>query len=160
MLIENNPQWLMIHHSLTWDGKTVSWDAIREWHMGINKDSTNPYVLHPMRDIGYNFGVELIGDHYEILFGRPLWMEGGHCPDLDMNRKSLSVCVIGDFTLSAPPKEQLICLVRGVIAPLILYTHWPLTKLIFHREANPTRECPGIAFEKGYLIQVIREVMS
>src|SRR4030042_6986928 len=104
--------YIMVHHSLTKDGKTVSWQAIRKYHMGLigsgNKNSPdfNPYLANPMRDIGYQFGIELINDHPEILIGRPLKEDGAHCPQQDMNKKAIGICFVGNFDEGPVPEEQ------------------------------------------------------
>lgn len=95
-------EWIVLHHSLTRDGKTVSWGAIRDWHMGITPGS--PYRF---RDIGYHGCVELIGNHYEILIGRIPGTTGAHAKEMGMNHRSIGVCVVGNWDIAEPPKEQL-----------------------------------------------------
>jgi hypothetical protein len=91
------PQIIVIHHSLTKDGRTVSWGAIRKYHM--------TEMAPPMVEIGYHEGVELVDDAYEALMGRPWDRIGAHT--LGQNYRSLGLCLIGNFDLEEPPPKQL-----------------------------------------------------
>jgi len=51
------PILIINHHSLTKDSGSVSWGAIRKWHMGLIGGEDNYYTNHPMIDIGYHFGL-------------------------------------------------------------------------------------------------------
>jgi N-acetyl-anhydromuramyl-L-alanine amidase AmpD len=128
------PTHIIIHHSLTEDGKTVSWGAIRDYHVKTNG----------WRDIGYHFGIELVGDHYEILVGREATEEGAHCADGGMNRCSLGICMIGNFDLAAPPDAQIQVLVRHVRS-LMLQFGIPKENVKRHHDYSP-KSCPGKLF--------------
>ena len=103
-----NPNKIILHHSLTKDSGTVSWNAIRRYHVNENH----------CRDIGYQFGVEFADDpgdpngSYEILIGRTPDEEGGHTKG--HNKDSIGVCFIGNFDDSPPPDRQWQhCIVTG-----------------------------------------------
>jgi hypothetical protein len=57
--MENKPNKIILHHSATADGPTVSWGAIRRFHV----------VECAWGAIGYHYGIELVGDYYEVLIG-------------------------------------------------------------------------------------------
>ena len=132
---------ILIHHSLTADGQTVSWQAIRRWHMGQHPDS--PYRSKPMSDIGYHFGVELIGQDYEILMGRDLDKDGAHC--VAANRFAIGICLVGNFDLAAPPPGQwrkALRLVRALQKVLGI----PNANVLGHRSFD-RKSCPGKYFD-------------
>lgn len=144
------PEFIVIHHSLTEDGATVSWGAIRNWHMGRVPGS--PYR---MREIGYHAGVELVQGHYEVLLGR-WWDEAGaHVKEGGFNRKSLGICLVGNFDLAGPPPAQW-SLARHLSARLCRLFGVPVERVIGHREAGlmagfdwtqgQFKTCPGRHF--------------
>ena len=78
---------IVLHHSLTKDGSTVSWDNIRDYHINVNGWS----------DIGYHFGIELVENDYQILVGRPLRRDGAHAKG-EMNKLASASCSAGIMT--------------------------------------------------------------
>ena len=79
------PNKIIIHHSATKDTGTVSWGAIRNYHvekMGWNQ-------------IGYHFGIELVGDYYETFLGRRPDLMGAHT--VGQTDHSIGICVVGNF---------------------------------------------------------------
>ena len=60
-----NPQYIVIHHSLTKDGTVADWEAIRRYHKEINGWS----------DIGYHYGIERVGMFVLPRVGRPAMTE-------------------------------------------------------------------------------------
>jgi len=160
---ENNPVEIIVHHSTTPDGRTLSWQAIRLDHMALVPWSN--WLKTPMDDVGYHIGCERVNDYYELIVGRPSTWVGGHCPQDGMNNKSLGACVIGNFDLPPGPDEdregQLIKLVRGWLVPNMYRYHIPLTQVRGHFEhARDGRTCPGKLFPWDWFRTKIREEMS
>ncbi len=127
------PSRIIVHHSLTADGQTVSWGAIRRYHVEVRG----------WADIGYHVGVELVGDRYEALIGRPPNLTGAHCAG--QNLDSLGICMVGNFDLAPPPEAQLelaVRLVRGLLEILRL----PKYAVRRHSDHAPGKSCPGRRF--------------
>ena len=127
----------MIHHSLTEDGKTVSWGAIERYHTQTQKWS----------DIGYHFGVELIGDEAFSLLGR--WKDGtaAACREGLMNQLAYHVCVVGNYDLSPPSEKVLSVLVRRVLVPLMKADGIQPSHIVGHRDFAAYKTCPGKMFD-------------
>jgi N-acetylmuramoyl-L-alanine amidase len=128
------PKYIILHHSLTKDGRTVSWDAIRRYHTQRMQ----------WRDIGYHFGIERVGKRYEILLGRMMNEVGAHCRG--MNRDSLGICFVGNFDNVPPPIEQWdlgLKLARALMEILQISQE----NIRGHREFAPYKSCPGERFD-------------
>lgn len=126
----NRPNKIILHHSLTKDGKTVSWGAIRKYHMNTRE----------WRDIGYHWGIELVGDEYKIFKGREESEEGAHCQG--QNSNSIGICLVGNFDIAEPPREQLEKLYE--LIEDIFNRHGKLQ--IFGHNAYSSKSCPGKLF--------------
>lgn len=136
--------YIMVHHSATEDGATFSWPAIRRFHM------TDP--AHRWVDIGYHFGVERVGSDYEGIVGRPLHLQGAHCPQGEMNRRAIGVCLVGNYDIVEPDPMALDVLVGRVIAPMLMEFGIPYKNIVFHRDYNPAKSCPGRLFTKDMIL--------
>ena len=130
------PDHIIIHHSLTKDGRTVSWDAIRRYHVG-------KLYWH---DIGYHFGIERVGRRYEILCGRMMTDHGAHC--IGLNGRSLGICFLGNFDNVPPPAEQWDLGVRLAKA-LATVCRIPVANVRGHRAYATWKSCPGLRFDMG-----------
>ena len=128
------PQYIVIHHSLTADGSTVSWQAIRKYHIETKG----------WQDIGYHYGIELVNTHYEVLLGRMPNVVGAHCKEEGMNHKSWGICVVGNYDLVEPPTQQFDLLVR-LVRGLREIGNIPFENVVRHSDYAP-KTCPGLMF--------------
>lgn len=139
---------IIIHHSLTKDSKTVSWQAIRRYHtktLGWDQ-------------IGYHFGVELVDDHYEILVGRMFNEPGAHCIQQGMNRRSLGICIIGNFDYNPVPSAQWI-VAACFTASLLMQFNLPVSAVRGHRYYAPYKSCPGKNFDMNLFREQVLSYM-
>jgi N-acetylmuramoyl-L-alanine amidase len=141
---------IMVHHSLTRDTQTESWAAIRRYH-----------IVHNGWDaIGYHYGVELIGDHYEALLGRTVLAPAAACPQEQMNQRALHVCCVGSYDEAPPPRPLLMVLVQLVIVPAMVEYGIPADHIIGHRDANPAKSCPGTQFDLDVVRRMAAEALK
>lgn len=146
----NFPVWshIMIHHSLTEDGPTVNWSAIRKYHTVTNKWS----------DIGYHFGVEHTAFDYECLVGRPLDYPGAHCKEGGMNHEAIGICVVGNYDIIPPNPRALDVLVSRLIIPLMRAFSIPANGIVFHRDYASYKSCPGALFTREMILERLRGI--
>ena len=141
------PKRIILHHSLTQDSDTVSWGAIRKYHTEILGWS----------NVGYHFGLELVGDYYEIFVGRMLNEVGVHTKH--QNHDSLGLCLIGNFDLSEPPPEQWNLAVKLVVSLCKVFTIPP--DMIFGHSDFAKKSCPGEKFSMyGFVKQVSEKIAN
>jgi hypothetical protein len=133
------PRRIVLHHSATADGSTVSWNAIRRYHVQVRG----------WKDIGYHFGIEAVADpgggpeSYEILMGRLPDRVGAHC--LHRNADSLGVCCVGDFDAWPPPPAQW---TKAVELTAWLCRRWNISTAFVHGHREFARKtCPGRLFD-------------
>ena len=141
------PHKVIVHHSLTRDSGSVSWGAIRKYHIQQMKWS----------GIGYHAGVELVlsGDavNYEILMGRVWDKSGAHTRG--ENSDSLAICFVGNYDITPPPK-QMIAAGSRLIALWLRLFNLTIKDIYSHHYFNTHKSCPGIHFDMEYLLTCIR----
>jgi len=150
-----NPQYVIIHHSLTKDGLVVDWEAIRRYHKGTNGWS----------DIGYHYGIERVGGNLSLQIGRPESQPGAHTKEMHMNLKSIGICVVGNFDL-APPGLEIMRFLAEICSRKIAEYGIPVNAVLGHREVGlmagfdwkkgQYKSCPG----KHFNMDLLREMVS
>ena len=120
--------YIIIHHSLTKDSKTVSWQAIRRYHLAQG-----------WAGIGYHFGIELINNEYEILCGRMIDKVGAHTKG--MNAVSIGICVVGNFDIEIP-NQKIITKLTRLVDCLCAQLKIPRKNIKGHCDFAP-KTCPG-----------------
>ena len=126
------PSRIIIHHSLTKDSQTVSWGAIRQYHVDVCG----------WMDIGYHFGIELMRGEVETVLGRFPDKMGAHCKG--NNSDSLGVCFVGNFDLRAPSNS---IWNKGVDLVKFLIREYDIKIVEGHCENNTAKSCPGKYFD-------------
>lgn len=104
---------IIVHCTDTPDGRPVSREEVRQWHLKRGFD-----------DIGYHY---LIGVFGEIISGRTEETVGAHCEG--DNHDSLGVCVVGrlDFSVAQITSLTTLCLdllVNHALTPNDIYCHY------------------------------------
>jgi|WetSurSiteA1Bulk_404760.scaffolds.fasta_scaffold00002_28 N-acetylmuramoyl-L-alanine amidase len=136
----NTPSIIILHHSLTKDSGTVSWSAIRNYHVHTNG----------WKDIGYHFGIEKVTNPndsylvYEILLGRFADMVGSHVEG--HNYGSLGICFVGNYDEEEPSSTMINKGVDLVSWLCRLYKIKP-EYILGHRDFNSHKSCPGKLFD-------------
>lgn len=136
------PNKCIVHHSLTKDGQTVSWDAIRRYHKETNG----------WNEIGYHYGIELIGTFYEVLSGRPENEAGAHCKG--QNAASIGICFVGNYDLEEPP-EEMMKRATAVFYPILRRLRIT-PENIFPHSAFAQKTCPGTKFPMNRFVEAMR----
>jgi hypothetical protein len=137
-------QGVCIHHSLTRDTVTSSWEAIRKYHVDNNG----------WMDIGYHYGIEDVGGVLTVRVGRPTSLPGAHAPGL--NASHIGICVVGCFDTQTPTEGQLIVLGR-LIRDLATSQKFDINHrtIRYHRDVS-LKTCPGAKFpDKDTLIKYV-----
>ncbi len=129
----NNPEYIIIHHSATKQGDA---ETFRRAH-----------TAKGWRDIGYHYIIgngTYSGDGL-VETGRTEAEDGAHCSVDGMNRKSIGICLVGNFDIDKPTPAQMEAL--GRLCRDIMTRHKiPVSKVLGHGEVAATN-CPGKNFD-------------
>jgi len=140
------PEYIIVHHSLTKDGKTVSRDNIEDYHVNVLG----------MDDIGYHFIIEQVEKRHQIFTGRMMNCHGAHCSQKHMNFCSLGICFVGNFDKTVVPLEMWLLGIKLVVSLCQIF-HIPAENVLGHRELAGYKTCPGKNFDMEAFRRAIRE---
>jgi N-acetylmuramoyl-L-alanine amidase len=133
MRFMKKPSGIVIHHSLTKDSKTVSWDAIKRYHtetMGWD-------------DIGYHYGIEYVGEEVQVLKGRSTIYAGAHTREFN---NSIGICLVGNYDEQSVESDKLDALIDLTVSVLMEYPHLTPNQVYRHTEWASYKSCPGKNF--------------
>tara|TARA_Y100000401_G_C8317243_1_gene223226 strand:+ start:304 stop:897 length:594 start_codon:yes stop_codon:yes gene_type:complete len=117
-----------IHHSVTgWKDEAKQWKNIQLYHM----------VTKGWTDIAYNFGVGQSGTVYE---GRG-WDRQGGAAGYKHDRKSLSICAIGNFETETPTGAMVKAIGDWIVEGIERGSIHKDVKILAHRDVAATRCC-------------------
>jgi len=129
----NNPEYIIIHHSATKQGDA---ETFRRAHKAKG-----------WRDIGYHYVIN--NGTYQpdglIETGRSEAEDGAHCNSDGMNRKSIGICLVGNFDIDKPTIAQMEALER-LCRDIMARYKIPVSKVLGHGEVAATN-CPGKNFD-------------
>lgn len=84
---------IIIHHSLTKDSDTVSWGAIKDYHL-----------KQGFKDIGYHFGLEYVDGKIKLMRGRSTEEDGAHTKG--KNKDYIGICLVGNYDITEPTEDM------------------------------------------------------
>jgi N-acetylmuramoyl-L-alanine amidase len=132
-LLNGPPKGIVVHHSLTEDGKVPDYDAIKKYH--IEEKGWD--------DIGYHWVIELQGDKIATIEGRPANTYGGHTVG---HNDMVGICVVGNYDVGHdilfPEKMDALVALTKNLMNMYGFTTADIHK---HHEYAP-KTCPGSGF--------------
>lgn len=146
-------QGAIVHHSATRDGTALDFEQIRRFHM------EPPPAGRGWRDIGYHAVVERVGDRFQAIDGRPVSLEGAHCPAHGQNRISLGICFVGNWEVQTDMEWGQLLAGAERIAEWCQRFGISTRRITAHRDWKATA-CPGHYFPMSTLIEAVERILA
>lgn len=130
-------RYIVIHHSATDNGSSETFDKA---HKGRGWGG-----------VGYHFVIDngTYGKDDGQIESTPRWikqMDGAHCKANKMNKKSIGICLVGNFSIDRTSPRQMRSLVY-LVKQLKKYYRIPTSRILGHSQVPGARtECPGRRF--------------
>ena len=127
---------IIVHCTATPEGRDVSIDEIRRWHVEDRNWS----------DIGYHWIVTLNGTLEE---GRPEYRNGAHAKGF--NKNSIGVCYVGGVDENLDPKDTRTDAQKETLKCILedLKDRYPRAQIIGHRDVS-SKACPSFDAREEY----------
>lgn len=124
---------IIIHCSATPEGREVTVDDIRRWHL-----------QRGFKDIGYHYVIYLDGSVHE---GRKIESAGAHCNG--QNSNSIGVCYVGGCDKAMKPKDTRTAAQEASLVKLVksLKARYPGATVHGHNEFS-AKACPSFDVQK------------
>lgn len=126
------PQGIVIHHSATKDTESLSYDAIRDYHMGVNG----------WDEVGYHYLIEDVNGAVKVFTGRGIQYVGAHTVG---RNNMVGICVVGNYDARKPSAEHIDALVRAIKSVMVLFPYLTVDDIHYHRD-TADKTCPGSMF--------------
>ena len=126
---------IILHCSATPEGRDVSKDTIKQWHLDRG-----------WSDIGYHYVIDIKGNLKE---GRSLDRQGAHVRG--HNKNSIGICYVGGCDANMKPKDTRTESQRGVLRALLmdLMDKYPNATIHGHNEFS-SKACPSFDVQEEY----------
>ena len=127
---------IIVHCTATPEGRDVSVNEIRRWHVEDRNWS----------DIGYHWVVTLNGTLEE---GRPEYRNGAHAKGF--NKNSIGVCYVGGVDENLDPKDTRTDAQKETLKCILedLKDRYPRAQIIGHRDVS-SKACPSFDAKEEY----------
>lgn len=136
-------KYIVVHHSATAEGNAERFDRYHREYRGWKDGLAYHFVIGNGRGSGDG----------EIETGLR-WLDqkdGAHCRSAEYNKYGIGICLVGDFTNSAPTGEQMKSL-AALCRSLMNLCGIGADNVIGHREVpGAETECPGALFPMAEL---------
>jgi N-acetyl-anhydromuramyl-L-alanine amidase AmpD len=133
---DNYPEFIVLHHSAATEDQTVQ--SIENYHLSLGWEG-----------VGYQYLINKAG---QVWKGRPELYHGAHVSEQGMNKKSIGICVIGDFDKKLPTNAQVVSLTT-LLKDII--TRYPKIQIKYHRDFNP-KSCPGKNIPNDWAVNLLK----
>ena len=153
---KNNPKYIVVHCSdVSYKTSTDQLNSINTYH----RDQR----AFPKSSLGFYVGYHKLITNGKVNQTRLDTDEGGHCNQfkdgVSMNFQSLGICIAFDGDVEIPTPADSTMLRDEIWAWQDKY-NIPTEKILFHRDMQPAKTCPGNLITRLWLEQMLFRVVK